>query len=77
MTFTITPVGDASSRFEVPVPVSEDTVELLQHQPIAIQDVDNRDDDLESSDDDEPVWHIKEKAMKKYANYFVYVLFPK
>ncbi|EFX70008.1 hypothetical protein DAPPUDRAFT_257643 [Daphnia pulex] len=64
VTFTITPVGDASSRFEVPVPVSEDTVELLQHQPIAIQDDDNRDDDLESSDDDEPVWHIKEKAMK-------------
>jgi hypothetical protein len=44
VTFTITPVGDASSRLEVPVPVSEDTVELLQHQPIAIQDVDNRDD---------------------------------
>ncbi|EFX73777.1 hypothetical protein DAPPUDRAFT_227046 [Daphnia pulex] len=36
VTFTITPVGDASSRFEVPVPVSEDTVELLLHFYILI-----------------------------------------
>ncbi|EFX72835.1 hypothetical protein DAPPUDRAFT_325879 [Daphnia pulex] len=41
LTFTTTPVGDASSRLEVPVQVAEDDVELLQHQPIAIQDVDN------------------------------------
>jgi hypothetical protein len=41
VTFTTTPVGDASSRLEVPVQVAEDAVELLQHQPIAIQDVDN------------------------------------
>jgi hypothetical protein len=75
VTFTITPVGDGSSRFEIPIPLTEDTVEL--RQPLAIEDVVNRDDDLESSDDDEPVWHIKEKAMKKYANYFFYIKFPK
>jgi hypothetical protein len=36
------------------------------------QDV-NSDDDLVSSVDDEPVWHIKEKAMKNYADYFFYI----
>jgi hypothetical protein len=33
----------------------------------------NSDDDLVSSFDDEPVWHIKEKAMKNYADYFFYI----
>jgi|688.fasta_scaffold747280_1 hypothetical protein len=45
VSFSITPVGDLSSRFGIILPLAEDIVDL--RQPLAIQDGLNK-DDLES-----------------------------
>ncbi len=61
-------IGDGSSRYDIPQPLREDTVELRQPDLPSVQDgpiEDEPDYDAESTDDEEPLWHIEEKAMRK------------
>jgi hypothetical protein len=60
-------IGDGS-RYDIPQPLREDTVELRQPDLPSVQDgpiEDEPDYDAESTDDEEPLWHIEEKAMRK------------
>jgi len=79
VTFTITPPGENalhfsavalaewSSRYSIPIPLLEDSAELLP--PALVQQTPaNVGPDDESSDDDEPVWQIKDHAMRKCAS---------
>ncbi|EFX72194.1 hypothetical protein DAPPUDRAFT_254642 [Daphnia pulex] len=78
VTFTITPPGENalhfsadalaewSSRYSIPLPLIENSAELLLPAPALVQPIPaNAGPDDESSDDDEPVWHIKDHAMRK------------
>jgi hypothetical protein len=61
---------DASSTYEIPVPLREEEVSLRQRQVAA--DNDPIDDDDEATDigssfeEETPKWHIIEKALRKY-----------
>ena len=63
MTFTVTPTGELSSRSDVPIPLVEESVEI--RQPAMPAD-DRDDDDQASSDEEDPIWRVIDKAMKKY-----------
>jgi hypothetical protein len=78
VTFTITPPGENalhfsadalaewSSRYSIPLPLIENSAELLPPAPALVQPIPaNAGPDDESSDDDEPVWQIKDHAMRK------------
>ena len=79
VSFVITPSGESqlhfssialaewSSRYNIPIPLLEDSVDLrqLRSAEVALPPPATADDDDESSEEDEPVWQIKEHAMRK------------
>jgi len=62
---------DWSSRYDIPVPLREDTVELLQRvvtlvvQVAALVPYDSSDDD-DVETDDQYNWHVLDAAMRRY-----------
>jgi hypothetical protein len=60
-------IGDGSSRYDIPQPLREAIVDLRQPDLPGVQDVliEDAPDNVESTDDEEPLWHIEERAMSK------------
>jgi hypothetical protein len=59
-------IGDGS-RYDIPQPLREAIVDLRQPDLPGVQDVliEDAPDNVESTDDEEPLWHIEERAMSK------------
>jgi hypothetical protein len=59
--------GDLTNKTLEEIPLLEDSVDLrqLQSAAAALPPPATADDDDESSEEDEPVWQIKEHAMRK------------
>ena len=59
-------MAEWSSRYNIPIPLLEDSVDLrqLRSAAAALPPPATADDDDESSEEDKPVWQIKEHAMR-------------